>query len=190
MTETHNEVSMSALTGFGRYWLIALLVAVASAIAANALVGVPLASVVDVVMALLLVGLSLIEVYFLVRALGYLIAGRVSDAMLWFGAMGVYLLLLFPPILAFNGYAWFTGQTLAGTTHMYDNITGAVAGVFKLPAQLISALLVLILNGGSAYVNYVAKAQTALEIAANLLSIIIALQTLVLSRRHRRHAED
>lgn len=184
----HADHSMTAVTAFGRYWLIALLIAVVSALAANWLVGIPLNAVIDVVMALIIVALGAFEVYFLIRAVGYLVSGRLSEALVWLGAMLVYLLLVFPPILAFDGYAWLTHQHLAGGSQMYDSVTGAISGVFKVPAQLISALLVLVLNAGSAYVNYVAQARTALEIGANLLSILVAAQTLLAARR--RHAHD
>ncbi|MFV4649080.1 hypothetical protein ACNJUT_21045, partial [Mycobacterium tuberculosis] len=140
---------------------------------------------VDVLLAVMLVGLGALEAYFALRGVMLLLRGRVSDALLWFGAMVIYLLLLFPPILAFNAYAWGTGQTLAGYSRMYDAVNAAIGGVFKLPAQLISALLVLTLNAGSAYVNYVSKARTWLEIGANLLSILVAVQTLFAARRQR-----
>ncbi len=180
--------SMAALGAFGRWWLIALLAAVASAIAANMFVGVPLGTVVDVLLAVMLVGLVALEVWFAIRGAGLLISGRSSEAMLWLGAMVVYLLLVFPPILAFDTYAWATHQTLYGASHLYDSVTGAVAGVFKVPAQLISAAMVLLLNAGSSYVNYVAQARTGLEIAANALSILVALRSLGLNRRRAREA--
>ncbi len=185
---THAQASVTALTGFGRYWVIAVLAATVSAIAANMFVGVPLGTVVDVLLAVMLVALLLAEAWFALRGTGLLISGKVSEALLWFGAMVVYLLLLFPPILAFDAYAWATGQTLSGYSHMYDQVTGGIGAVFKFPAQLISAALVLTLNAGSGYVSYVAKAKGWLEIGANALSIIVALQTLLASRR--RHREE
>jgi hypothetical protein len=184
----HAEASMSALAGFGRYWVLALLAATVSAIAANMFIGVPLSAVVDVLLAVMLVGLVLAEAYFALRAISFLIAGRFNEALLWLGAMVIYLLLLFPPILAFDAYAWWTGQQLAGSSHLYDAVTGAIAGFFKFPAQLISAAMVLVLHAGSSYVNYVAQSRTWLEIAANGLSILVALRTLWLSRQRRREA--
>lgn len=181
--------STAALFGFGRYWVLAVLAAVVAAIAANMFIGVRMGAVMDVLLAIMLVGLVLAEVWFAVRAIGYLVSGRISDALPWLGAMALYLLLIFPPILAFDVYAYFTGQELAGSSHLYDSVTGAIGAFFKFPAQLISAALVLILNAGSGYVNYVAKAKGWLEIGANALSILVALQTLLAARRHRRTEE-
>jgi hypothetical protein len=185
--ETHGTAS--ALTGFGRYWFLALTAAVVSAIAANMFIGVPLGTVVEVLLAIILVGLVLAEIYFAFRGIGFLVSGRAQEAMVWLGAMVVYLLLLFPPLLAFDGYAWYTGQQIAGSSHLYDSLNGAIGGFFKFPAQIISAALVLILHAGSGYVNYVSQAKLWLEVGANALSILVALQTLVASRR-RRHDEE
>ena len=174
--------SISALTSFGRAWLLALAAASIAAVGANLVLHVPLSSVVDVLLALVIFSIAILEVYFAIRAVGLLVTGRMSEAMLWLGAMVVYVLLLSPPLLAFTAYAWLTGQTLAGGSAIYDSVVGGFEAVFKLPAQLISATLVLILNSGSAYVNYVKQAKVGLEIAANLLSVVVALQTL---RMHR-----
>lgn len=183
----NRDASASALAGFGPIWIGALLGAVVATIAANMVVGVPLGAVVDVVMALVVVVLGLAEIYFLFRALALLLRGRTHEALGWFGAMAIYLLLVFPPILAFDAYGWLTHQALAGQSNMYDSVKGAVAATFKAPAQLISAVLVLVLNAGSAYVSYVVQARTALEIGANLLSIVVALQALL--HRRARHGE-
>ncbi len=177
------DVSALALSAFGRYWIIAVLAATVSAIAANMFVGVPLGMVVDVLLAIVLVALALFELYFGVRGIGLLLTGHLPQALLWFGAMVVYLLLVFPPLLAFDAYAYFTGQQIAGGSHLYDWVNDAIATLLKPPAQLISAILVLALNAGSAYVNYVAQARVWLEIGANFLSIIVALQTLAPWRR-------
>ncbi len=189
MAKAHaqRDPSVSALAGFGRYWMFALLAAVASAIAANMFIGVPLGTVVDVLLAILLVGLVLAEGYLAMRGVGLLISGQLSGALIWLGAMVIYLLLVFPPVLAFDGYAYFTGQQISGASHLYDTLTGVIAAVFKFPAQLISALLVLTLNAGSAYVNYVAQARLWLEIAANALSILVALRAL-LARQEKHEA--
>jgi len=186
--QARQDASTSALAAFGRFWIIALLAATASAIAANMFVGVPLGMVVDVLLAIILVALSLAEAYFGVRGISLLLSGRMSQAVLWLGAMVIYLLLVFPPLLAFDGYAYFTGQQIAGGSHLYDWVTNAIAGLLKPPAQVISAILVLTLNAGSAYVNYVAKASTWLEIGANVLSIVVAVQTL--APRRRKAAEE
>jgi hypothetical protein len=186
MAQRQSQGSTAALFSFGRYWVLALLAAVVAAIAANMFIGVRMGAVMDVLLAVMLVGLVLAELWFGVRALGLLISGRLQQAVPWLGAMALYLLLVFPPILAFDAYAYFTGQDLAGSSHLYDSITGAIGAFFKLPAQLISAALVLILNAGSGYVNYVSRAKGWLEIGANALSILVALQTLLAARRHRR----
>lgn len=183
------EASIRALTGYGRYWLMALLAAMAAAIAANLFIRVPLGQVVDVVLALVLVGLALAEVYFLVRAVGFVVTGRMQAALIWLGAMVVYLLLVFAPTLAFDGYAWATGQQIAGTARIYDAVHGAIAGVLRLPAQLIAGILSLVLRAGTTYGNNVAECRAWLEVAANVFSIIIALQTLLAARRHRRESE-
>ncbi len=184
-TQTQGRASVAALTGFGRYWFLALLAAVASAIGANMFIGVQLGAVVEVLLALILVALVLAEAYFALRGVSFLVAGKGPEAMGWLGAMVVYLLLLFPPLLAFNGYAWYTGQQIAGSSHLYDSVTGAIGGFLKLPAQLISAALVLTLHAGSGYVSYVSQAKGWLEIGANALSILVALQTLLASRRRQ-----
>ncbi|MFX8470216.1 hypothetical protein ABTL83_19095, partial [Acinetobacter baumannii] len=80
------EASIRALTGYGRYWLMALLAAMAAAIAANLFIRVPLGQVVVVVLDLVLVGLALAEVYFLVRAVGFVVTGRMQAALIWLGA--------------------------------------------------------------------------------------------------------
>ena len=183
------DASVRALTNYGRYWLLALVAAVVAAIAANLFIRIPLGQVVDVVLALVLVGLAAAEAYFLLRAVGYLVSGRVSEALVWLGAMVIYLLLVFPPMLAFDGYAYATGQEIAGGSRIYDSVGGAISAVLKLPAQLISALFVVVLHAGSGYVNYVARAKIWLEIAANALSVIVALQTLLAARRHRHEAD-
>lgn len=184
------DASVGALTAYGRYWFLALIAAIVAAIAANIFVRVPLGQVADVVLALVLVGLALAELYFLVRAVGFVVTGRMSEAVIWLGAMVVYLLLVFPPLLAFDGFAWATGQQIAGASRVYDGVQSAVGGVLKLPAQLISAIIVLVFHAGSAYVNYVSQAKGWLEIGANGLSIIVALQTLLAARRQRREAEE
>lgn len=183
------DASISALTGYGRYWFLALVAAIIAAIAANLFIRLPLGQVVDVVLALVLVGIAMAEVYFLLRAVTFLVSGRISEGLLWLGAMVVYLLLVFPPILAFDGYAYVTGQEIAGASRVYDGINGAIAALFKFPAQLISALIVVVFHAGSAYVNYVSRAKVWLEVGANALSIIVALQTLLAARRHNREAE-
>jgi len=187
--QTQRGASVAALTGFGRYWFLALAAAVVSAIAANMFIGVPLGTVVEVLLAIILVGLVLAEAYFAIRGVGFLISGKGAEAMIWLGAMVVYLLLLFPPLLAFDGYAWYTGQTISGSSHLYDSLNSAIGGFFKFPAQLISAALVLTLNAGSSYVNYVSQAKGWLEVGANALSILVALQTLLAARRHKHDEE-
>lgn len=189
MASSGGEASIRALTGYGRYWFLALLAAIAAAIAANLFIKVPLGQVVDVVLALVLVGLALAEIYFLVRAIGFVVTGRMQEALIWLGAMVVYLLLVFAPTLAFDGYAWATGQQIAGTAHLYDSVHGAIAAVLRLPAQLIAGVLSLVLRAGTTYGNNVAECRAWLEVAANVFSIVIALQTLLAARRHRRESE-
>jgi hypothetical protein len=179
------DASISALTAYGRYWFLALVAAIIAAIAANLFIRLPLGQVVDVVLALVLVGMAVAEVYFLLRAVAYIVSGRISAGLLWLGAMVIYLLLVFPPILAFDGYAYVTGQEIAGASRVYDGVNSAISALFKFPAQLISALIVVVFHAGSTYVNYVAKAKGWLEVAANALSIIVALQTLLAARRRR-----
>ena len=190
MAQSHaqQDPSFSALAAFGRYWIVALLAAVVSAIAANMFVGVPLGMVVDVLLAIMLVGLVLAEGYLAVRGVGLLISGQLSGAMVWLGAMVIYLLLVFPPVMAFDGYAYFTGQQISGASQLYDTLTGAIAAVFKVPAQIVSALLVVTLNAGSAYVNYVAQARMWLEIGANVLSILVALRALLARRQEHKES--
>jgi len=182
------DPSVSALATFGRYWILALLAALASAIAANMFIGVPLGTVVDVLLAIMLVGLVVAEGYLAMRGVGLLISGRSPAALVWLGAMVIYLLLVFPPVLAFDGYAYFTGQQISGASHIYDTLNTVIATVFKVPAQLISAVLVLTLNAGSAYVNYVAQARMWLEIGANLLSILVAVRALLVRQREHKDA--
>jgi len=182
------DPSVSALATFGRYWILALLAALASAIAANMFIGVPLGTVVDVLLAIMLVGLVVAEGYLAMRGVGLLISGRSPAALVWLGAMVIYLLLVFPPVLAFDGYAYLTGQKISGSSHIYDTLNTVIATVFKVPAQLISAVLVLTLNAGSAYVNYVAQARMWLEIGANLLSILVAVRALLVRQREHKDA--
>ncbi len=190
MAQPHAQQApaVTALSAFGRYWIIALLAAIVSAIAANMFIGVPLGMVVDVLLAVMLVALVLAEGYLAVRGVGLLISGQLPGAMVWLGAMVIYLLLVFPPVLAFDGYAYFTGQEISGASHLYDSLNGAIAAVLKVPAQIISAVLVVALNAGSAYVNYVARASGWLEIGANVLSILVALRSLLARRREHRAA--
>lgn len=189
MADAAGEGSIKALTGYGRYWLLALLAAITAAIGANLLIRLPLGQVVDVVLALVLVGLALAEIYFLFRAVGFVVTSRMSEALIWLGAMVVYVLLVFAPTLAFDGYAWATGQQIAGTARIYDSIHGAIAAVLRLPAQLIAGVLSLVLRAGTTYGNNVAECRAWLEVAANAFSIVIALQTLLAARRHRRESE-
>ena len=113
------------------------------------------------------------------------------QAMTWLGAMVIYLLLVFPPVLAFDGYAYFHRPADFGrVAPLRYGLTGAIAAVFKLPAQIISALLVLTLNAGSTYVNYVAQARTWLEIGANVLSILVALRALLARRQEHKRSHS
>lgn len=179
-----SEASMSALASFGRAWLIALGGASVAAIGANLVFGIPLGSVVDVLLALVFCVLGVLELYFLGRAVAALVGGRMQSALLWLGAMAVYILLLCPPMLAFTVYAYVLHQPLTGASSLYDSVADGFEAVFHLPIQLISAALVLVLNSGSSYVNYLKQVKTGLEIAANLVSILVALQSLRLHRRH------
>lgn len=180
--------SVSALTAFGRYWFLALVAAVISAIAANMFVGVKLGTVVDVLLALMLVALVVVELWFGLRGVTHLISGRISDALVWFGAMMIYLLLIFPPLMAFDAYAWLTGQTLYGGSHLYDALKEGIAGFFKPASQLIGQLMTSVLHMGSPYVSNASRAETCLEIVANGLSILVALRTLLLRREEKREA--
>ena len=180
---------MSALASFGRAWLLALGGASVAAIGANLVFGIPLASVADVLLALVFCALALLEIYFAFRAIVLLVSGQMQGALLWLGAMAVYLLLLCPPMLAFTLYAYLTHQSLTGASALYDSVADGFEAVFKLPIQLISAALVLMLNSGSSYVNYLKQVKTGLEIAANVISILVALQSLRLRRRHEEYEE-
>jgi hypothetical protein len=183
------EASMSALATFGRAWLLTLGAASVAAIGANLVFGIPLASVVDVLLALVFCALAVLELYFLGRAIAALLTGRMQAALLWLGAMAVYILLLCPPMLAFTVYASLMHQPLTGASSLYDSVADGFEAVFKLPIQLISAALVLMLNSGSGYVNYLKEVKTGLEIAANGVSILVALQSLRLRRRHEDDEE-
>ena len=183
------EASMSALAAFGRAWLLVLGAASVAAIGANLVFGIALGAVIDVLLALVFCSIALLELYFAFRVVVVLVSGRMQEALQWLGAMAVYLLLLCPPMLAFTLYAYLTGQGVAGVSPIYDSVVNGFEAVFKLPIQLISAGLVLALNSGSSYVNYLKQVKTALEIVANLISILVALQSLRLRRRHEDYEE-
>jgi hypothetical protein len=175
---------MRAFADFGRLWLLTFLAALASAVGANMVFKIPLNSVVDVLLAVQVFLMVLLELYFLARLLLALVTGRLEEATARLVAMAAYLFLLSSTLLAFYAFAYFRGETLSGASIVYDDIMTAFGSVFMLPAQLISAAIVLATKGGG-YVNYVSQIKGVLEAAYYAVGILVALPALGAATRRR-----
>ena len=169
---------------FGWLWLAGFALALAAALGAGVVLHMPLGKVVNVLLAVGLLITVLMEIYLAVGFVTALIGGRPATGYL--GQMLLFLFLISSMLLAFNGFAYMRGEQLSGTSSVYDGVMGGLGRVLKVPAQIISAGLVIVLNGGSAYVNYVAKAKDFLEAAYYLFGLIAALAALRGARKKER----
>ena len=180
--------SMRAFADFGRLWLLTFLAALASAVGANLVFKIPLNNVVDVLLAVQVFLLVLMELYLLARLLLALVTGDLTGATARLVGMAAYLFLLSSTLLAFYGFAYFRGETLAGASIVYDDIMTAFSSVFMLPAQLISAAIVLVTKGGG-YVSYVNQIKGVLEAAYYAVGILVALPALGAATRRRSQTD-
>ncbi len=181
--------SMTAFADFGRLWLLTFVAALAAAFGANMVFKIALTSVVDVLLAVQVFLMALVEVYFATRLLLSLAVGRLEAASAWLAAMAAYLFLLSSTLLAFYAFAYFRGETLSGASLVYDDIMGAFGAVFMLPAQLISAAIVLVTKGGG-YVSYVNQIKGVLEALYYLVGILVALPAIITSMRRREEVHS
>ncbi len=179
--------SMKAFADFGRLWLLTFLAALASAIGANLVFAIPLSTVVDVLLAVQVFLLVLMELYFAARLLLSLVTGDLEAATGRLVAMVAYLFLLSSTLLAFYLFAYFRGETLSGASKVYDQTMSAFGSVFTLPAQLASAAIVLVTKGGG-YVSYVNQIKGVLEATYYIVGILVALPALGAATRRRDEA--
>ena len=180
--------SMQAFADCGRLWLLTFLAALASAVGANLVFKLPLTEVVDVLLAVQVVLLVLMELYGLARLLLALVAGDLETATARLAGMAAYLFLLSSTLLAFYGFAYVRGETLAGASVVYDDVMTAFSGASMLPAQLISAGIVIVTKGGG-YVSYVNQIKGVLEAAYYVVGILVALPALGAATRKRDRQE-
>ncbi len=176
--------SMTAFADFGRLWLLTFAAAIAAAFGANMVFRIPLNSVVDVLLAVQVFLMALLEVYFAARLLLSLVTGHLEEATARLVAMAAYLFLLSSTLLAFYAFAYVRGETLSGASPVYDQIMTAFGAVFMLPAQLISAAIVLVTKGGG-YVSYVNQIKGVLEAIYYLIGILVALPAIGAATRRR-----
>jgi len=180
--------SMTAFADFGRLWLLTFLAALAAAVGANMVFHIPLNTVVDVLLAVQVFLLALAECWFGARLLLSLATGRLEDASAHLAAMAAYVFLLSPTLLAFYAFAYMRGETLAGASLVYDDIMAAFGAVFMLPAQIVSAGIVLATKGGG-YVSYVNQIKGVLEAIYYVVGILVALPALGAATRRRQDAQ-
>jgi hypothetical protein len=178
---------MKAFADFGRLWLLTFLAALAGAFGANMVFKIPLNNVVDVLLAVQVFLVALMEIYFVARLLMSLATGNLEAATARLVAMAAYLFLLSSTLLAFYLFAYFRGETLAGASLVYDDIMTAFGSVVMLPAQLISAAIVLLTKGGG-YVSYVNQIKGVLEAVYYIVGILVALPALGAATRRRDDA--
>lgn len=183
----HDFVSMKAFGDFGRLWLLTFLAALASAVGANLVFQIPLNSVVDVLLAVQVFLVVLMELYFAARLLLSLATGDLEAATGRLVAMAAYLFLLSSTLLAFYLFAYFRGETLSGASKVYDQIMSGFSSVFTLPAQTVSAAIVLATKGGG-YVSYVNQIKGVLEAIYYIVGILVALPALGAATRRRDDA--
>ncbi len=176
--------SMQAFADFGRLWLLTFLAALGAAFGANLVFKIPLTQVVDVLLAVQVFLVALMEIYGLARLLVALATGDLEAATARLVGMATYLFLLSSTLLAFYAFAYFRGETLAGASIVYDDIKDVSGSIFMLPAQIISAAIVLVTKGGG-YVNYVDKIKGVLEAAYYAVGILVALPALGAAMRKR-----
>jgi len=176
--------STKAFADFGRLWLLTFLAALAGAFGANMVFKIPLTNVVDVLLAVQVFLMVLLEIYSAARLLLSLATGNLEAATARLVAMAAYVFLLSSTLLAFYLFAYFRGETLAGASLVYDDIMTAFGSVFMLPAQLISAAIVLVTKGGG-YVTYVNQIKGVLEAAYYVVGILVALPALGAATRRR-----
>jgi hypothetical protein len=102
--------------------------------------------------------------------------------------MVAYLFLLSSTLLAFYAFAYFRGETLSGASIVYDDIMSVFGAVFMLPAQILSAGIVLATKGGG-YVSYVNQIKGVLEAVYYVVGILVALPALGAATRRRDPVE-
>jgi hypothetical protein len=123
---------IGSLPAFGALWVSSFLAAMLAMFAGNFVFHLGLADIVDGELAIQLVAMALAEAVFLGLTLFNLVRGDWSRAFRFASQIVIYLLNIFPALLAYDLYAGLRGIALVGRTRIYDwvlNLTDAALGL-------------------------------------------------------------
>jgi hypothetical protein len=111
---------IGSLPAFGAYWVSSFLAAMLAMFAGNFVFHLALPDIVDGELAIHLVVMAMAEALFLGLTLFNLARGDGVRAMRFASQIVIYLLNIFPALLAYDLYAGLTGNVLVGRTRIYD----------------------------------------------------------------------
>jgi hypothetical protein len=176
---------IATLPAFGAAWVSSFALAVLAMFAGNFVFHLSLPDIVDGELAVHLVVMALAEAFFFALTLYSVVRGDLAGVLRFASQLVIYLLNIFPALLAYDLYAGFARVNLVGRARIYDGVLALIDTALGLGGHRIVAGLNRVMS-----VNRQLAEPTVDGLRLFALAVSVALAALSLVNLMRRAGES